>query len=148
MTLEQFAQMFALLAVQLRFSDADEATIRGYYEAVKDLEPEFVAMAAERMGKQGGAFDGDNRHWFPKSSEWRTLAGTIEGERAELVAKHVREYHKVAKAPLCAVCDDSGWQAITDGSVSRWRHCECRRLRRLEVLGRRPMPLLPERAGA
>ena len=145
MSYAQFAEIFAMLALQLRATDADEAMAVAYHKALQDLEPEFVAMAAERMGNQGGA-DGDHPHWFPKTSEWRALAGKIEGERAEAVTKRLREYHKLAHAPVCTACEDSGWERVQDGSEDRWRHCRCRSLRRLEVLGRRPLPQLPERA--
>jgi hypothetical protein len=43
----EFANVFALLAVQLRQTDADEALIRGYYEGLQDLELELLKAAAE-----------------------------------------------------------------------------------------------------
>lgn len=145
MTLGQFSEVFALLAVQLRATDVDEATIRGYYAALKDLDLELVAMAAQRMGQQGGAVEGDNRHWFPKTSEWRVLTGKIEGERTEALRAVLRKL----PLPLCRACEDTGWiQASKIGDQhsnnARWKHCDCRTLRRLEVLGRRPMPQLTD----
>lgn len=144
MTWDQFASMFALLALQLQKSDADEVMARAYFRALKGLELELVAMAAQRMATQGGSLCSENRHWFPKASEWRVLALKIEGERAAEVAQRVRDYHKRAHAPLCLECEDTGWIANTgQGASARWRFCGCRTLRRLEVLGRRPMPALP-----
>ena len=149
MTWPEFASMFGVLALQLQKSDADEAIGRAYFLALRGLEPELVAMAAQRMGQQGGGSHRANPHWFPKASEWKALALKIEGERAEAVAKRVREYHRLANGPLCLDCDDSGWiqaRKFRDGPSStqlRWKHCGCRSLRRLEMLGRRPMPLLP-----
>lgn len=135
MTLSDFANVFAVLAVQLRATDADEITIKSYYEPLKDLELEFVQMAAAEMAKAGGSH-GDNPHWFPKSSEWRALAWKIERDRIQ----QQREVLRKLPAPLCLVCDDTGWDRTDDDRV---HHCACRSMRRLEVLGRRPMPELP-----
>lgn len=144
MTAGQFAVVMSTLAMQLRATDVDEATIRAYYMALKDLELEFLALAATRMAQQGGSATGDSRHWFPKTSEWRALAGTIEGERTLALQAVLRKL----PTPLCLVCNDTGWEQVTDHNNPRWKHCACRKLRRLEILGRRPMPQLPEHAGA
>lgn len=128
MTLAQFSEIFALLAVQLRATDADEATIRGYFLALKDLEPELIAMAAARLAVTSA--------WFPKTSEWRTEAFRVEGERVEAQRALLRKMHP----PLCAACDDTSWEPTLTGV----KPCACRALRRLEVLGRRPWPQLPE----
>jgi hypothetical protein len=50
LTVPEFADMFALLAVQLRQTDADEAVIRGYYDGLHDVDPEFLKAAAEPPG--------------------------------------------------------------------------------------------------
>ena len=143
MTWEPFASIFAVLALQLQKSDADEAMARAYFLALKGLELELVAMAAQRMGQQGGA-SGRSPHWFPKSSEWKALALKIEEERGAAVSQRIRDYHQLAHAPLCLDCEDTGWIVNeSQGASARWRHCHCRQLRRLEVLGRRPMPSLP-----
>ena len=139
MTLDQFAEVFALLAVQLRFTDADEATIRGYFEALKDLDLELVQMAAREMGKGGGAMNGD-RHWFPKTSEWRERVSTVETARTIELDARLRKRLRAGEPPLCGECDDTGWRPKGD----RYERCPCRHQRRLEILGRRPMPLLPE----
>ena len=118
MTWESFASAFALLALQLQKSDADEAMARAYFLALKGLEPEWVALAAQRMGQQGGGSRGANPHWFPKASEWKALALKIEGERYAMVARRVREYHKLASAPLCLACDDTGWIVSTSQGAS------------------------------
>lgn len=136
MTLQEFAQMFAPLALQLQKTDADEAMIRAYFMALKDVQPEFLAMAAQRMAKRGGAVDSDNRHWFPKTSEWLECALKIEQERIG----QQREILRKLRSPLCQSCDDTGWEPCGDGV----RPCACRNVRRAEVLGRRPWPALPE----
>jgi len=144
MTLADFAGIVGLLAVQLRATDVDEATIRGYYEALKDLDVELVAFAAERMGK-GATLTEQGTAWFPKAPEWRALCGKIEGERTDALRAVLRKL----PTPLCLACDDTGWTvaAGNHGTAVRWKHCDCRHLRRLEVLGRRPMPQLPEYFG-
>ena len=137
MTLQQFSEIFALLAVQLRFTDADEATIRGYYRALKDVEPELIAMAAERFAL--GATIVDGVVWFPKAPEWRSMSRKVEMDRREELDVILRR-RRIAGEELCRACDDTGWAKTADGCVER---CSCREARRLEVLGRRPMPSLP-----
>lgn len=139
MTLTEFSAIFVVLANQLQFADADEARIRAYYLALKDLEPEFVAMAAQRMGQHGGSITtkvDQSPHWFPKTSEWRVEAAKVEHERTAALRAVLRKL----LTPLCAACDDTGWDRTQDDRVVP---CECRKLRRLEVLGRRPFPALP-----
>lgn len=145
MTLADFAGIVGLLAVQLRATDVDEATIRGYYEALKDLDVELVAMAAQRIG-QGATVTEHGVAWFPKAPEWRALVGKIEGDRTDALRAVLRKL----PTPLCLACDDTGWTQATGnhGTAIRWKHCACRTLRRLEVLGRRPMPTVPERLEA
>ncbi len=128
MTIKEFSSVFALLAVQLRATDADEATIRGYYRALQNTELEFVKMAADRLAEKA--------EWFPKTSEWKEMAGKIEHERLEIQRGILRQLPD----HLCLSCSDTGWEHQKDG-VTR---CACQKLRRLEVLGRRPMPQIPE----
>ena len=129
MTLQAFASLFAELAIQLRQTDADEATIRVYYEALKDVEFEFLEMAADRLARSS--------EWFPKTSEWRAMAVKVEAEKREAQRALLRKL----PAPLCLVCADTGWAHDADGRV---KVCECQHLRRLELLGRLPCPALPE----
>lgn len=136
MTKPEFSMIFAVLAVQLRQTDADEVTIRSYFKALQDLDVELVEMAAQRMGHQGGSDDADSRHWFPKTSEWRALVLKIDRERTD----DLRALLKKLPAPLCLSCDDTGWARDDRDRVSR---CGCASVRRMEVLGRRPMPALP-----
>lgn len=127
MTLAQFAEIFSLLAVQLRQIDADEATIRAYFDALKDIEPEFLAMAAKDLARSA--------EWFPKTSEWRTRACKIAQDRRDEQAALLRRL----ASPLCLACRDSGWALDAEHRAYR---CECQKLRHLEVLGRRPWPTL------
>jgi len=137
MNIQQFSEIFALLAVQLRFTDADEATIRGYFRALSDIEPELIALAAERFSL--GATLVDGVVWFPKAPEWRAMARKVEKDRHEELDAILRR-RRFAGEELCRTCDDTGWMKNAAGRVER---CDCRELRRLEVLGRRPMPSLP-----
>jgi hypothetical protein len=131
-TLPEFADVFALLAVQLRQTDADDVVIRGYYEGLKDVEPELLKVAAERLSR--------NAEWFPKTSEWRAAAELI---RREWINAH-REHLQKAPRPLCSVCDDTGWESadvVEKGqSVRRVTPCACREQRRREILGHVPLP--------
>lgn len=139
MTFDQFSPIFATLAMQLRAKDADEALARSYHLALRDLEPEFVAIAAVKMAQHGGA---DARkadqspHWFPKTSEWRVEAAKVEADRTAELKARLRKLRE----PLCLECDDTGFARDVSNRV---KPCTCRSLRRLEVLGRRPMPQLP-----
>jgi len=135
MTLADFSQIFAVLAVQMRFTDADEVTIRAYFDVLKDIEPEFVQWAAESMARRGGS-EGDQPHWFPKSSEWRAAARRIEADRSRELRARLRQLPE----PACRACEDTGWAPCGQGV----RRCSCDAIRRLEVLGRRPFPALPE----
>ncbi len=135
MTLQQFSDIFAVLAIQLRATDVDEVTIRAYYKAMSDLEPELVQMAADRLAQTAP----HGEAWFPKTPEWRAMARQVEREReVELVARLRKR-----AIPLCLTCADTGWREAGGLLAGRVMRCECRDLRRLEVLGRRPMPELP-----
>lgn len=142
MTLKEFGDVFAILAVQLNKTDVDAVKIRAYFEAMKDLEIEFVQMAAQRMARSGGSDDAENRHWFPKTSEWRAMAAKIEVERADELRARLRKL----PTPLCLDCADTGMRAMRS-EPTRYGRCECQAIRRLEILGRRPMPALPEATG-
>lgn len=135
MTLADFTKIFALLAVQLRFTDADEATARAYFKSLEDVEPEFLAMAAKRLARQVNA---EGEAWFPKTGEWRAMAAKVEHERTEELRLRLRKL----RTPICAVCGDTGFALNTE--TNRASRCECQKLRRFEILGRRPMPALPE----
>lgn len=136
MTFAEFSNVFAVLALQLRCSDADAAMAKAYFQALKDLDLELVQMAAVQFSTQPG----DNDSWFPKTAEWRAMVGKITVDRKEALKARLR----ALPAPLCLACEDTGWAIDTAGA----KPCACREMRRLEVLGRRPWPQLPEDAGA
>lgn len=138
MTLPEFANIFGVLALQLRCSDADEAMIRAYYAVLNDLDQELVQMAATRFASQPG----ENAAWFPKTAEWKAAAGKIEIERTAELQQRLRQL----PGRLCTACDDTGWER--DEATNRVSKCACRKLRRMEVLGRKPWPRLPAEASA
>ena len=142
MTLQEFSAIYALLSAQLRNTDLDVPVVKSYHKVLGDLEVEFVAMAAERFAK-GVAVQDDGQAWFPKAPEWRALALKVEREREDALRAQIKRL----PAPLCRDCDDTSWRAI-EGDRRAVVPCECRSLRRLEVLGRRPMPTLHEAPAA
>jgi hypothetical protein len=137
MTLPEFAEIFTLLAMQLGDVQADEMKIRAFYAALKDLDVELVAMAAQRLGK--ARVNSQGEAWMPKAPEWRAAVVALDAERTRLQRESIRQRLVRGLEPLCLACDDTGWMPTGD----RVQACACRKLRRLEVLGRRPMPRLP-----
>jgi hypothetical protein len=129
-----FADVFAVLAKRLR-ADVDELDIRVYYDALCDLEPELLQAAADRLGST--VVDVDGKAWFPKAPEWRSTARQIEQEWLDLQRARLRGL----PAPLCRGCYDTGF--VRDEQTNTVTPCECRHLRREELLGRRPLPALP-----
>lgn len=133
MTFQEFTPIFAMLAVQLRATDADEATARAYFQALQHCEVEFVKDAAIKLGR---ATNQDGESWFPKTGEWLTATTRVEWDRKIAQQAFLRSL----PVPLCRDCSDSGWSLNASGRATR---CSCQRLRRLELLGRRPYPALP-----
>jgi hypothetical protein len=123
----EFLQAIGRLCVALREKEPDVVQMRVYFDALRLLEIELVMAAAERLMLE---------KWFPKVSEWLETAIRIENERIEQQRAILRKL----PSPLCLACDDTGWADTGDNRVKR---CDCQRVRRLEILGRRPMPELP-----
>lgn len=125
-----FAQAMARLGVALREKDPDAVRLRVYFESLKDLDVELLVAAAEELAKRA--------EWFPKTSEWREATVRLDRERTECQRAALRG----RLVPLCADCGDTGW--ARDEASNRVHRCSCALTRRLEVLGRRPMPAMPE----
>lgn len=104
MTLAQFSQTFALLAVQLRATDTDELTIRGYYEALKDAPLEMIQASARAFAQEPG------RKFFPTTAEWFQVAheSSVAALRKRLPAARETPWHYD-----CAHCDDTGWEPFS-----------------------------------
>src|SRR6185503_14781908 len=120
MTFAEFSHVFAVLALQLRCTDADEAMGRAYFEALKGLDLELVQLAAQRFADTPG----DNDAWFPRAPEWRASVAKITAERTEELRSRLRSRPQ----PLCLACGDTGWEPRDNGVVK----CDCQDLRRLE----------------
>lgn len=131
MTLEEFADIFAVLALQLHATDADVATIKAYHPAMQDLDVELVAEAAKRLARQ---VNEDGKAWFPKSAEWRREVARVKTEWQEQQRALLRRL----PTPLCRHCDDTGWRK--EWTTGRFRPCDCRTERYQELLGRVPLP--------
>ena len=84
----QFAQVFGRLAIAQREREPDVVQLRVYFDALQDLELEFVAAAAERLARAT---------WFPKVGEWRHAAEAIERERLDAQ----RAFLRSLPSPLC-----------------------------------------------
>lgn len=130
-----FAQSFSGLCFALREKEPDAVQMRTYFKALDDFDVELVAAAAERIAASA--------EWFPKAPEWRAAVVKIEQERIALQRDVIRKRRIAGEPPLCAECDDTGF-ALAALSGGRFKRCDCRDMRRLEILGRRPMPALPE----
>ena len=97
-TEREFAQVFSRLALQLRWLDADEAAIRSYYEALRDIPLELLKRSAFNLANEAG------RKYFPTTGEWRNEALLIEqADRRREDSKH-REWKLE-----CVDCEDTGW---------------------------------------
>jgi hypothetical protein len=128
-----FAQAMARLCIALREKEPDAVQIRTYFAALGGLDVELVVAAADRIASTA--------EWFPKVPEWRSMTAKVERERLEQQAEIIRKRRLAGESALCQACDDTGFES-EDGQ--RFKRCDCRHSRRLEILGRRPMPALPE----
>lgn len=132
-----FVAAFGGLCLALREKEPDASQLRVYFAALKDLDVELVVAAAEQLVKHGAG----DRAWFPKAPEWRDAAEAVERQRYDEQRGRIRERMRAGLPPLCQACNDTGWERREEKNASV--RCDCRKLRRLEILGRRPMPELP-----
>lgn len=129
-----FLAAFAKLCLSMREKEPNQAQLKVYFNSLKDLDLELVVMAADVLEREA--------KWFPKASEWRDAARKLDLDRSEFQHRVLQQRRRSGLPPLCLECDDTGWMKV-ENRVSR---CACHVTRRLEVLGRRPMPELPEHA--
>jgi hypothetical protein len=101
MSLQVFSAVFSLLAVQLRATDTDEATIRGYFLALKDVPLEAVSVSAQTFAKEPG------RRFFPTTAEWFQVAqqASVDALRKALPPARDEPWHFA-----CDLCEDTGWE--------------------------------------
>lgn len=98
-TEHEFGVIFARMAMQLRWLDADAAAIQSYYIALKDLPDAIIHASAARIANESG------RKYFPTTGEWRQVALTIEQEKR-------REEFSGPQSWIdeCESCHDTGWE--------------------------------------
>ena len=101
MTEREFSTVFALLAIQLRLTDADELTIRSYYEALKVVPLEAVKVSATAFAREAG------RKFFPTSAEWYAAAGQYH---QEMLRKALQDPQRGPWRCDCGACEDTGWE--------------------------------------
>lgn len=122
MTTREFGVVFAKLAMQLRATDVDEATIRSYFEALSDLPLEAVRMAQEAFSREPG------RKWLPTSAEWRERAlGASQAQLRKALPSGRTEPWRVE----CESCEDTGWifGLECDGGAAQWPEQQPKELR-------------------
>lgn len=109
MTEREFGNVFATLAIQLRWMDADVVAVKSYYEALKDLPLEAVQASAAEIARTGYLDEkGEHRtRFFPTSADWRTVAqkATVDVFRKALPAVRDEPWRVE-----CEACDDTGWE--------------------------------------
>lgn len=102
---DDFVKIFNRLSVALR-AQADEsgATLRVYFEALKDLPLALLASSATMLMKESG------RRFFPTTAEWRTAAEKIQiDQRRQFAAREPRDWQTE-----CENCDDTGWERFVE----------------------------------
>ncbi len=100
MSLQEFSAVFSLLAVQLRATDADEATMRGYFLALEDLPLAAVAASAKKFARD------PDRRFFPTSAEWYQAA---QGAGVEVLRRTLTAVRDAPWRHTCEACEDTGW---------------------------------------
>lgn len=100
MELREFSNVFGILAIQLRATDADEATVRAYFHALKDQSLESIQCAAVALAKEPG------RRFFPTTAEWVTAAAE---SRTRVFREHLLTAREEPWRLECERCEDTGW---------------------------------------
>jgi len=126
----RFEAMFELLVWHLRLPLPPVETVEQYHAELQDLDAEYLDMAAERFRRRPAT--------FPTPAQWRALAGRIEGERADQLARTLAKLPE----PLCQRCGDRIWIEVGGKlTEARWSYCGCMAERRAMLLGKKPWPL-------
>jgi len=129
MTELEFGKVFAILATQLRWTDADEMAVRSYYEALKGETLDTVKASAQKFAQEAG------RRFFPTTAEWCEVARHTATETLRKALPAAREQpwrHD------CGECEDTGFRPFKCVGTSicgrRFKHqphdyveiCPCR----------------------
>jgi hypothetical protein len=107
MTERDFGMVFSKLAIQLRWVDADVASVKSYYEALKEFALPVMETTARAFATEAG------RKFFPTTAEWYEAATAAR-------ARQFRDALEARPEPWhleCERCEDTGWAPHTcDGS--------------------------------
>ena len=108
MTEREFAVIFTKLALQLRWTDADEVAMRSYYAVLKGFPLEAVRLSGQAFAAEAG------RKFFPTTGEWvESVHRTMTAQLREVVVAPRAEPWRFE----CDGCEDTGWQSHEcDGS--------------------------------
>jgi len=104
MSYADFANVFAVLALQLRATDADEAMVRAYYDVLKNFTLESVQRSAQALARE------TDRRFFPTTAEWATAAGEA---RTSALRQHLLTSREEPWQVECELCEDTGWRLST-----------------------------------
>lgn len=100
MTEQQFGLLFAKLAIQLRWTDADTASVQSYYEALKDFPLAVLERTARAFATEHG------RKWFPTTAEWHEAAQEVQMAALRKAVQPARDEPWHYDDPAC---QDTGW---------------------------------------
>lgn len=100
MQLNDFANVFGVLALQLRAGDTDEATVRAYYEALKEFQLESIQRSAANLATE------QDRRFFPTTAEWASAAQVA---RTQLLRANLLTAREQPWQFECLACEDTGW---------------------------------------
>lgn len=101
MTEREFGAVFAVLAMQLRWTDADEMAVRSYYEALQSVSLEALKASAQQFAQEAG------RRFFPTSAEWFEAAQHVTTEALRKALPPAREEPWRFDDEACF---DTGWK--------------------------------------
>lgn len=101
MTEREFGTVFAVLAMQLRWTDADEMAVRSYYQALQGVSLDALKASAQQFAQESG------RRFFPTSAEWFEAAQHVTTESLRKALPPAREEPWVHD---CRDCEDTGFR--------------------------------------
>lgn len=101
LTEQAFGRIFAKLAMQLRWADADEASARSYYEVLAGFSESALAHSAARLSLEPG------RQFFPTTAEWAAQARI---EDARVLRQALPAAREEPWRYECEACEDTGWE--------------------------------------
>ena len=96
----EFGVIFARLAIQLGWRDADLASIQSYLAALGTFPRVVLERTAQSFAQEHG------RRFFPSTAEWHEAATTEQDRqfRQSVTVGRDEPWHEE-----CEVCSDTGW---------------------------------------